>query len=170
MPGPAAEKLDAKGLDWFIEKVANGATRFSVADELGISDQSVSNWLKKLPPWEMARVHDAFRRSAEYWDHAAEMALKGASTRDEISKARELANHYRWRAKMRDPARYGDKLQVDGAIQVQADPRQIEDKLQSLLGAVGSLASDSNIIDIDPTPAALVDAGHDLPTESTEPH
>jgi hypothetical protein len=44
------------------------------------------------------------------WDEKAETVLVDAADPFELAKARELAQHYRWRAKAVAPREYGDKV------------------------------------------------------------
>jgi hypothetical protein len=47
------------------------------------------------------------------------MALESLerADRENISVAREIAAHYRWRAKAANPKRYSDKLQLDATVE-----------------------------------------------------
>lgn len=60
-----------------------------------------------------ARVMAAKDISSEgYADKAEKVLLDAKSTKVEIQRARELAQHYRWMAGKRSPKKYGDKLDV----------------------------------------------------------
>lgn len=60
-----------------------------------------------------ARVIIARQQSADIFDTKAETALlKAKSTLTEITRARELASHYRWKASKRNPKVFGDKVDV----------------------------------------------------------
>jgi len=50
--------------------------------------------------------------AAAAWDEKSELLLTNAKDNFELMKAKELAHHYRWRAKAIAPRDYGDK-QVD---------------------------------------------------------
>jgi hypothetical protein len=45
---------------------------------------------------------------------ALEILVNAPSDSVEIARAREIASHKRWQAKMRDRAKYGDSVQVAG--------------------------------------------------------
>jgi len=47
------------------------------------------------------------------WDEMATQKIEDADTDFQLTQARELAHHYRWRASKIAPKEYGDKQQVD---------------------------------------------------------
>jgi len=49
-------------------------------------------------------------RSARFWDEKAARVIEAAPDKFELERARELAHHYRWRAKAIAPRDYGDKV------------------------------------------------------------
>ena len=53
--------------------------------------------------------------SAAAFDEMAEKAILGATDVLSLAKARELAQHYRWRASKRDVLGFGNKVAVGGA-------------------------------------------------------
>jgi hypothetical protein len=57
-----------------------------------------------------ARMREARQRSARVWDERAEHVITTAGDPFELNKAKELAHHYRWRAKAIAPREYGDKV------------------------------------------------------------
>lgn len=60
-----------------------------------------------------ARVIIARQQSADIFDTKAEKVLIDAkSNLTEITRARELASHYRWKASKRNPKVFGDKVDV----------------------------------------------------------
>ena len=65
----------------------------------------------------LTRTREARRRTALLWEERAEAVLAQAGDQFELQKARELAHHYRWRAKVIAPREYGDKVtqEVTGA-------------------------------------------------------
>lgn len=60
-----------------------------------------------------ARVREALTLSASTFDDKAEQVLLEAKSNTiEIQRARELAQHYRWKASKRSPKVYGDKVDL----------------------------------------------------------
>lgn len=56
------------------------------------------------------------RIGAEVLVDEASEALKNAADKEEIDKAKALAQHYRWLASKLNKALYGDAVKVDGNI------------------------------------------------------
>lgn len=130
---PAADKLDALGLDAVCLELMSGGSLSAIARSLGISAGSVINWVE-ADVERSARVKAARTQSAKFWDEQAEAEIRMAGDPFELSKAKELAHHYRWRAKAVAPRDYGDKVTQEitgkdgGAVQVAAvDLRGLSD-------------------------------------------
>lgn len=51
--------------------------------------------------------------AASVWDEKAEQGLEDAADPFELSKHKELAHHYRWRASKIAPRIYGDRIQQE---------------------------------------------------------
>jgi hypothetical protein len=69
-----------------------------------------------------ARVGIARKISSDSYAEMAELALlRAKSDPNEMTRARELAQHYRWMAGKRNPSTYGDKVQTEhsGVIGIQ---------------------------------------------------
>lgn len=74
------------------------------------------------------RLRQAREASASHWDEQAERVLVEApSTREELARAKELAQHYRWRALKYAPRDYGERvdLNVTGAIAIGAQLAEV---------------------------------------------
>lgn len=115
MPTPptARTALDALGIDAFCDEIANGKSLTKIAEMLGCNIASVSNWLS-ADAQRSARARQTRAAAAWYWDEQAEQELRDAAlTPEAVAKARELAQHFRWRAKVTDPANYGDKVDMN---------------------------------------------------------
>ena len=95
-----------------IERIASGETLTAIAKELGKSRAALSDWLSAESS-RSARAREARVKAAAAWDDKAEDVLAGAADPFELAKARELASHYRWRAKAVAPKEYGDKTQTE---------------------------------------------------------
>ena len=98
-------------LDDVIEMILQGQTYRQIAENVKKPLSTLHDFLARDE--HSARVKEAFQISADSYADLAEEALKGAkSTIPEIQRARELAQHYRWKASKRAPKKYGDKLDV----------------------------------------------------------
>lgn len=111
----AAAKLDAYGLEAIVDDIIDGVSYLGIAKKLGIGKSSFVRWLS-VDADRSARVKEALIASAQTEDEKAEDVLKGNEF-DSATK-RELAFHYRWRARVRNPRDYGDKLQLDQTTRV----------------------------------------------------
>lgn len=109
-PVPAARnKIDALGLDAICEQLCAGETLTGIAKQLEVNIASLLSWIE-ADPNRSVRAREARIKSAQMWDEKAETVLIVAADPFELAKARELAQHYRWRAKAVAPREYGDKV------------------------------------------------------------
>ena len=108
--------VDAKctqfGIETICDMITNGDSLTKIAKEIGIHAATLIRWLEE-DPQRSARAKEARIRSAKIWDEAAEAVIKAAPDKFELERARELAHHYRWRAKAIAPREYGDKVQQE---------------------------------------------------------
>lgn len=122
---PAQDKITAYGLDAVCEDIANTVPLTEIAQKLGVADGTLCTWMDR--PENSARVKEARRVTAKLWEERAEQVLKdagkavprtalcyGQELNFELAKAKELAHHYRWRAKMIAPREYGDGVTLRG--------------------------------------------------------
>jgi predicted transcriptional regulator len=114
---PTAEltaTIEAFGLEAILDLVEDGKTHVEIAEEVGVDRRTLRRWLDD---------DDARRRAVQraFEDSAAEddrRALRVISDLDKdatpalIARAREMASHYRWRAKARNQKVYGDKQEL----------------------------------------------------------
>lgn len=112
MTSPASDRIAEFGLDSLCEAVANGVTMRAVASSIGVSFGTLSLWIGAQPN-RSARVRDARQHAARLWDEKAEQCIIEATDQLGMMKARELAQHYRWRASKIAPREYGDKLDLN---------------------------------------------------------
>lgn len=117
MPTPptARAAMDAFGLDALCEAIADEQSLTSIARGLGITPGSMLAWVD-ADPERSARVREARRQMAAIWDERAERLLSEADDEFGLKKAKELAHHYRWRAKAIAPKEYGDRLDHSGTV------------------------------------------------------
>lgn len=87
-----------------------------IAEITGTSIAVLCGWLA-ADSERSARAKTARIKAADACDIKAEQALLAigdAAATGEITRQRELASHYRWRARVRDPRQYGDKVALGG--------------------------------------------------------
>jgi len=113
-PPTAMDKLDKIGVDAICEKIIGGETLTAISKGVGVSVAWLLAWCNKDGE-RSARVREARITSARSWDDKAEIAISEATDQFTLSRARELAQHYRWRASKIAPKDYGDKLAIGGA-------------------------------------------------------
>ena len=102
--------LDGK-IDELIDMIIEGKTFRDMAAHFGVNIATVHNFLALKENAE--RAGTALNLSADsYADKAEETLITAPSDSVEITRARELAQHYRWKASKRSPRRYGDKLDL----------------------------------------------------------
>lgn len=137
-PGTAQAKLDALGLDWVCDMIAAGQSMAKIAAQAGVGVGSVWTWIEATPE-RSARARSARSRAASHWDAQAEQVLIDAKSDSvEIQRARELAQHYRWRAKSFNPQGYGDRVQVEAKVEItEVTDEALDAKLAALMGKVG---------------------------------
>lgn len=118
-----------------IEKVCDmiveGNSMGQIAKASGCSLANLIRWIE-LDAERSARAKDARVLAARYWDEQAEQVIKDASNALEVTKARELASHYRWRAKAIAPRDYGDRQQVDMTATVKTVTQMTDDELMAI--------------------------------------
>lgn len=103
-------KLEGK-IDTIIEMIIQGDSYRIVANYLEVPLSTLHDYTSKSE--HSARVREALLYSASTFDDKAEQVLKDAASNSvEVQRARELAQHYRWKASKRAPKQYGDKLDV----------------------------------------------------------
>ena len=108
----AQEALDAYGLDAVCEAIAGGGTLTAVAKDAGVSLTRLLAWID-ADSERSVRVREARASSAKLWDESAEREIRGATDEFELRKARELAQHFRWRATKIAPKEYGERQAVE---------------------------------------------------------
>ena len=106
------DKLDAFGLDALCDAIMDCHAMKHIADSLEVSQGSLVAWIAAEPE-RSARVREARIRTAILWEELAEDRIASATDPFSLSKAKELAHHYRWRASKIAPRDYGDKVQQE---------------------------------------------------------
>lgn len=134
--------LDALGIDAITSYLAAGHCALDVARTLGIRSQSVYWWLSV--DGRRARWRAAQEVSADAIVDRAEYEIREAESPLDLAKARELAQHARWRARAFAPRRYGDRVDVSVDDRRTLTDDQIAARIAALLaaGAVDGEARD----------------------------
>ena len=108
-PPVARTRCDEFGINAICDMIASGVSMTAISQEIGVSIGSLITWLESDSE-RSARMREARAKSAKVWDEKAEQVVRDAPDKFELEKARELAHHYRWRAKAIAPRDYGDKV------------------------------------------------------------
>lgn len=135
----ARDKLDAIGIEAICERMMAGETMTGIAESIGVSKGSMIAWIASDAD-RSAHAKEARIVSARHWDDQAERVLLDSDelVTGSIAKARELASHYRWRAKCYAPRDYGDKIAIDAEVKVSdATDEQLNARLIELAGKAG---------------------------------
>lgn len=104
--------MENSEIDKIVDLILEGKTYRAIALELKMPLSSLYSGIQSNAE-HSARVREALQFSANTFADKAEDVLSEAdSTKEEIMRAKELAQHYRWKASKRAPKVYGDKLDV----------------------------------------------------------
>lgn len=115
--------LNEIGIEIICDMIKDDMSYRDIAQELGLSKTALIDWLDGDSD-RTTRARLALRFAA------AEAAQKGENVLLELDedaspamivRARELAQHYRWKAKVRNPQEYGDKQQIEHVAQAGID-------------------------------------------------
>jgi hypothetical protein len=101
--------------DDIIERIMGGESQASIARSFGVSCARMCVWVLANAE-RTAKIKEARAVSARHWDEAAITELRSADTAvaGSVAIAREIAAHYRWRAKAYNPREYGDRTVLAG--------------------------------------------------------
>lgn len=111
-PPVAQHKCDAFGLEKICDLLVAGETLTGIATQIGVHVSSLITW-GEADSQRSARMREARHLAGRIWDEKAEMSILLAADKFELDRAKELAHHYRWRAKAVSPREYGDKLTTE---------------------------------------------------------
>jgi hypothetical protein len=100
--------------DEIIARIESGEMLTAIAVSLGLDRANFNKWLQ-ADKLRSARAHEARINASAAWDEKAEQGIAEASDPFELSRAKEMAHHYRWRASKIAPKTYGDKVAHTGA-------------------------------------------------------
>ncbi len=134
-PLSASEKCEVFGVDALCAAILGEQTLTAIAQDLDVSIGTLLTWMEANPE-RSARVREARMRTARLWDEKATKVIEDASDPFELSKAKELAHHYRWRASKIAPRDYGDKVAIGGADDLPPIKTMPDDQLDAKLAAL----------------------------------
>lgn len=135
----ASDKVEAFGIDALCAAILGEKTLTAIAQELDVSIGTLLTWVEAVPE-RSARAREARARTARIWDEKATKVIEDAKDPFELSKAKELAHHYRWRASKIAPRDYGDKVAIGGADDLPPIKTLSEDQLDAKLAALHARA------------------------------
>lgn len=105
-----SSKLSDK-VEEIIDLLIEGKTYRFIAEKYGVSLSTLHDFMNSNE--HSARTRSALEISASsYADKAEEVLIQAERDKIEIQRARELAQHYRWKAGKRNPKKYGDKMDL----------------------------------------------------------
>lgn len=109
--GKYIELIYMLNIDFIIEDILNGMTYRAMAQKYGVPLSTFNDFISN--PEHSARAKNAQITSAQTFEDKAEEVLINAE-RDgvEIQRAKELSQLYKWKARVRNPKAYGDKIDV----------------------------------------------------------
>ena len=110
--GDITKKLDDLGIDAICEMIESDMFITNISQEIGVSPQALRNWIN-ADDVRAARARDSLLNTAHECDKKALSALEQIEddgSPAQVVRQREIASHYRWRAKVRNPQIYGDKI------------------------------------------------------------
>lgn len=138
--GEAAAKMAAYGFDRIVGEIEQDDSYTQIAKRIGCSTQALIAWVE-ADSERSARAKIARQKSADACDEKALLALQEIdddAQNGQITRQREIASHYRWRAKVRNPRVYGDKLALDAEVSVKTmTDEQLLERAKALADKLG---------------------------------
>lgn len=123
-------KLKGK-IDEIIDSIIKGETYREIAEKYKVGLSTLFDFLAKDE--HSPRTREALDYSASIYADKAENILIDIdkdSNAIEMARARELSNHYRWKAGKRSPKEYGDRVQQDvkhsGEVLIESEKDRIK--------------------------------------------
>lgn len=127
----------------------------AIADRWGCTKRQLQLWIDSDPHRAM-RAKQARQEAADWCDRRAFEVLEelpADATVAQVARAREMAIHLRWRARVRNPLTHGDKVQVDHTVNL--NPAKLTDaQLEAI--AASAMAIEGEAEDIFEDDAQLV--------------
>jgi hypothetical protein len=118
------QKIPRPPLEVVFEDIYNGLSYRAMAIKYGMSLTLLFEFLHD--PEHSARIKEARQFSADMdSDRAEQVLIESEGTMAEVTRARELAQFYKWRASKKAPKYYGDKLETESTQSESYQPPQI---------------------------------------------
>lgn len=111
-----AEILDLNA-DEVIEMIRQAKSYEEIQERFGVHEKYVARFISESE--HSARAREAQRESAETISRKAELSLlriQADDTQATVTRQRELAQHYRWLAAKKNPARFGDSTKIQAEV------------------------------------------------------
>jgi len=113
------QKITRPPLEVVFEDIYNGLSYRAMASKYGMSLTLLFDFLHD--PEHSARIKEVRQASADMdSDRAEQVLIESDGTMAEITRARELAQFYKWRASKKAPKYYGDKNEIESDKQSEA--------------------------------------------------
>jgi hypothetical protein len=117
-------KIPRPDISEVIEDILNSMSYREMASKYGMSLTLLFAFLHD--PEHSARIKEARQASADMdSDKAEQVLIEAEGTIAEITRARELAQFYKWRASKKAPRNYGDRIEVESKQDEQYQPPNI---------------------------------------------
>ena len=124
----AHAKCERYGFPRVLDEIRSGIAHREIAEKIGVAHGAMWTWMGLTKERIQARAR-ARSDAAVAYDELAEYVLRTAEgTATEIQRAAQLAQHYRWRAKVVNPRDYGDKVEVEHRIGLADAVKAIRDR------------------------------------------
>jgi hypothetical protein len=118
------QKIPRPPLEVVFEDIYNGLSYRAMAEKYGMSLTLLFEFLHN--PEHSARIKEVRQASADMdSDRAEQVLIESEGTMAEVTRARELAQFYKWRASKKAPKYYGDKLETESTQSETYQPPQI---------------------------------------------
>lgn len=141
--GEKTAKIAEIGIDQVCYMIQHEDLSYAeIASRFYVSTNTLVNWLE-ADAARSARAKAARVASAKRCDELALEALHNipdGADKAVIARQREIASHYRWRAKVRNPAEFGDKVQTELSGEIKVSP--ITQLLESVSGTALKVVKD----------------------------
>lgn len=112
--------------DQILLRIEGGESISCIAASLGKNRSVLWRWLQS-DEQRSARAKASREVSAQAYDELAEKVIREAADVFELSRAKEIAHHYRWRASKIAPKVYGDRTTVAGDPEAPIETKQTLD-------------------------------------------
>ena len=106
-----------------IDMISGGSTYNDIKEKFKSRREDIS-WFISTSDFS-ARARQAQKESAETYFEKAEKAIleiESADTNAKVARQRELAHHYRWAAKVKNPQRFSDSTTLRGDSESPLNP------------------------------------------------